>query len=343
LEQDVYRLHLTSPLHVGERGVGMAGTATSVPSDTLFSALCNALLELEGIGWLQDWLDAFLTRPAPFLITSTFPWAGDVLFYPRPMVRIDRGAGAEQDSSEDGKWLKKVTRVSAGGFGRILAGDDLSGEMDEKVNRLAGDLWITAEERGALPSRLDQVWHGPAPVARVALDRTANSSSLYQVGEVRYLDGCGLWFGVRWREPAWKELLEKALSHLGESGIGGERSSGRGQFRWDRWESAHLPEAPTPGGRAVTLALYHPTAEEAEEGALDAAAYRLRPRGGWVGSQAGQGLRGKAVRMLEEGSVIGWTGEAGDLADVTPEGFDAHRVYRYGLAFPVAVGEGGDG
>ncbi len=92
----------------------------------------------------------------------------------------------------------------------------------------------------------------------------------------------------------------------------------------------------------MTLSLYHPTREEVDGGRLGEAYYRLRVRRGWVGSAEGQGLRGKAVRMLAEGSVI-YGGDAGDLVDVTPEGFAAHRVYRYGLAFPIAVEAGHDG
>ena len=166
---------------------------------------------------------------------------------------------------------------------------------------------------------------------------------LYHVGEVWYAENCGLWFAVQWREPAWRDLLEKALSCLGETGIGGERSTGRGQFRWERWEGAEMAAPASSATRAVTLSLYRPTAEEVKAGLLDCASYRFRVRRGWLGSPEGQGWRTKAVRMLAEGSVIENTGDAGDLVDVTPEGFTPHRVYRYGLAFPIAVAEDADG
>lgn len=342
-QQDIYRLHLLSPLHVGERGVGMEETAATVPSDTLFSALCWGLLELEGPGWLDDWLDAFARRPAPLLITSTFPWAGGVRFYPRPMLKIPfSGVYQRPAQHSHGKLLKKITHTSEAIFQRILLGQPLDDERVEE-NILPGGLWITTAEREALPDNMNRIWEIPSPVPRVALDRASNTSSLYHVGEVRYADSCGLWFAVRWREPAWRELLEKALSCLGEAGIGGERSAGRGQFRWERWEGAQLPTATAGGARVVTLSLYHPTAGEVERGLMDGASYRFRVRRGWVGSGAGQGWRTRAVRMLAEGSVIGMADEAGDLVDVTPEGFTAHPVYRYGLAFPIAIAEAADG
>jgi len=51
-------------------------------------------------------------------------------------------------------------------------------------------------------------------------------------------------------------------------------------------------------------------------------------------------LRRKTVRMLGEGAVLHALPERagyGALADATPDAFSAHRVYRYGLAFPVGL------
>ena len=339
-QQDVYRVHPLAPLHLGERGVGMEETAATVASDTLFSALCWAVLELEGPGWLDEWLGAFARQPAPFLITSAFPWAGDIRFYPRPMVPVPVGRATSRSATVR-KRLKKATYVSEQLFERLARGQSVEGEMED-TNFLPGGIWIAAAERDRLPPGLARVWAGPDVVPRVALDRLGSAASLYYVGEVRYSEGCGLWFAVRWREAAWRDVLEKALSCLGEAGIGGERSSGRGQFRWERWEEASIPGAPSPDQLGATLSLYHPTVEEVRGGALEAGSYRLRTRRGWVGSLPGQGWRGKAVRMLVEGSVVG-AAAVGDLTDVTPDGFAAHRVYRYGLAFNVGVGSGHDG
>lgn len=337
---EIYHLHLLSPLHLGERGIGMEESGETVPSDTLFSALCWAVREVEGSGWLEDWLVAFRSGRPPLLLTSAFPFAGDVRFYPRPMLPARGVSDAGAPGTSPGKRLKGVTHVSEGLFRRWVAGESLAAEMDEG-NFLPGGLWISGAESKALPTGISAPWSGPDPVARVALDRRSNASSLYQVGEVRYREGCGLWFGVRWRDDGWRDLLVAALNCLAEAGIGGERSSGRGQFRWDSHEGSSFSSAPS-SARNVTLSLYHPTREEVDGGRLGEAYYRLRVRRGWVGSAEGQGLRGKAVRMLAEGSVI-YGGDAGDLVDVTPEGFAAHRVYRYGLAFPIAVEAGHDG
>ncbi len=343
--QRFYQLRLASPLHLGERGIGMEEAGQTVPSDTLFSALCWGLREVEGTGWLEELLDSFLRGTAPFLLTSTFPWAGDVRFFPRPMLPLP-DPGQEEVPSQPAatphhRRLKGVTFVSEGIFRRWLAGESLIREAAE-ANFLSGGLWISSAERAKLPDGPEEVWTSAPPVPHVALDRVTGASALYHVGELRYGEGCGLWFGVRWGETGWQEPVEAALSCLGEAGIGGERSAGRGQFQWEQQQGECLPAPSSQARRAVTLSLYHPTRLEVAGGSLDDAGYRLRIRRGWLGSPEGQGWRSKAVRMLAEGSAID-AAATGNLADVTPEGFTAHRVYRYGLAFPVGLGVEKDG
>jgi hypothetical protein len=76
------------------------------------------------------------------------------------------------------------------------------------------------------------------------------------------------------------------------------------------------------------------------------AAYDLLLRRGWMSSPDASNLRRKMVRLLGEGAVLhSLPGRAsyGALADATPDIFDparnarGHKVYRYGLAFPVGV------
>ena len=134
-----------SPLHIGERGVGMERRRQPCHR-ILFSALCLALRELEGQGWLDDWLDAFIHGPAPFLITSTFPWAGDVRFYPRPMLNSLFRRLQRPSQHSRGKLLKKTAYTPESIFRRILAGQPLDGEWVEE-NILPGDCGSPLPER----------------------------------------------------------------------------------------------------------------------------------------------------------------------------------------------------
>jgi hypothetical protein len=68
------------------------------------------------------------------------------------------------------------------------------------------------------------------------------------------------------------------------------------------------------------------------------------------GTVRGSGLRRKSVQMFAEGSLLRWPNDGdqsrsrpflGELADVTPDIFTAHPIWRYGLAYPVAFRAGG--
>ena len=89
----------------------------------------------------------------------------------------------------------------------------------------------------------------------------------------------------------------------------------------------------------VTLALYWPTSAELAAGALDGPArFDLVTRYGWLSSPEGRAVRRKEVRMVSEGSLLNPDAvPRGALADTTPDGFTAYRVYRYGLAFSIGA------
>jgi CRISPR type III-A-associated RAMP protein Csm4 len=154
---------------------------------------------------------------------------------------------------------------------------------------------------------------------------------------------------MRWQKD-WQKQGELALQVLGDAGVGGERSAGHGLFRLHGPHPlSGLPD-PTPGGRFLTLSLYYPTEAELKDVVGgDDISYRFQVRRGWMSSPdqvesaedealSGSALRRKAVRMFAEGSILCWPEDKtalGDLADVTPDVFSPHKVWRYGLAWAV--------
>jgi CRISPR-associated protein Csm4 len=207
-----------------------------------------------------------------------------------------------------------------------------------------GRVWITSEERGALPElREPKVLWRSETAPRVTVDRATDASAVYQAGYIRFQPGCGLYLLIRWRDGKVRDLVEQALQALGDAGIGGERSAGHGLFELVASQPMAL-QGPRQGSRCVTLSLYHPTEAEVASVLGDGSAYELETRGGWMASPDEMARRRKAVRMLSEGSVLtGWQPNRvyGDLVEVTPEEADdwkpPHPVYRYGFAFPVAA------
>jgi CRISPR-associated protein Csm4 len=149
---------------------------------------------------------------------------------------------------------------------------------------------------------------------------------------------------VIWRNDEWQERFWEVLQVLGDAGVGGERSTGYGLFTPLEPHPVDLPDV---DGTSRWVALSSCWPLPGQEGILGpGAAYRLENRRGWMDSPDGRNLRRKSAHMLEPGSVLrvlpGHTAYGG-LADVTPEIFDAHVVWRYGLALPVGYdrAEGG--
>src|SRR5690606_32763510 len=172
----------------------------------------------------------------------------------------------------------------------------------------------------------------------VTLDRLSPRSVPFLVGQIRFNQGCGLWLGVEFTDDIWQTRLEGILHHLGDRGIGGERTTGLGAF--DLVHNTKLMNPlPVPLPQStyqVLLSRYHPRRQEMNVLQDDHAAYQLVTIGGWLISPATKALRRRRVTLLAEGSVIG-TPARGDMADVTPDpsGILPHKVYRYGFSLGV--------
>lgn len=337
----VVTLHPSGPLHVG-LFVGQEREAALewVPSDTLFAALVSAWAALGRD--VPALLQGFWDGDPPFLLTSAFPRAGAVRFYPRPWVRPQPGGLLERKRAKSLRW------VSAGIFQRLLGGQSLEGEGGDDNFLHEETVWLTHAERALLPEAVfeeegGRMWKRRV-VPRVAVDRLENRSNLFHAGRVEYAAGCGLWFALRRRsaETSWPDRLDEALDYLGQAGLGGLRSTGHGAFTWEKGAGT-FPEG---GSWAVTLSRYAPRdASELDHTLLadPRTAYRLVLVGGWCRDDRLHPWRRRSVRMVAEGSLLAWKegGVAGHLADATPQGVGAfgpdHRVLRYGYAFPVAV------
>jgi CRISPR-associated protein Csm4 len=372
----LYKLAPRAAFHFGRRGVGVEGSQVYYHADSLFSALCLTLRELdpEDSAAVTRFLDPFPRaggpdRLPPFRLTSAFPYAGDVLFFPKPLLPARLAQEVTQEEAkaqEHGKTLKSVDFVSQALFSAWLNHQPLGGYLDSANLLHGGELWVTPAERERLEVFRDglggeiRLWEVDA-VPRVTVDRVTNKSAVYQAGRVRYQqssDGehrAGLWVLVEWPggdpDKATLATLTETFKVLGDSGLGGERSAGYGQFDLEGPSDFDGLDIQGLGERWLTLAPYHPRRNEVGGGGVlgEHCAYALLIRRGWVASPEGMSYRRPLVRMLGEGSVLhhpaaGPRESYGGLADVTPEIMDpdeggaGHKVWRYGVAFPVPVG-----
>jgi CRISPR-associated protein Csm4 len=364
-----YPLRFSGGLHVGTRGVNLEEAGLSIPSDTLYAAVLDALRR-SGVD-LDAFARAYFADP-PFLLTSAFPFAGDVRFYPMP---ADIARRIAPDAAEKyGKRLGRIRYLSEGLLNEILSKGRLDGwlfpesetETPKTGVTLQGHaLWMKVDEIARLPKQFQRserqrhalprliVWK-TARVPRVAIDRTTSASNIFQAGKVEFAEGCGLWFGVHWRRPdaqfdgtKFQDVFTTAMNILKADGLGGERTMGYGSFRFEAGQSVSWKDAQA-GEMAYLLSRYHPRSEETLTGLNDPqAAYHLTPVAGWLRTFDGAAQRRKRVFLVEEGSLVrAGEGVMGEAVDVRPVYESApgvpHPVYRVGLALTLAwPSEGG--
>ncbi len=254
--------------------------------------------------------------------SSAFPFLEQIYFLPRPL-----------DLDMPGWELKKAKRlryIEHGLFCKYL----LNGQL-EKVD-LQG--YPTEASAGfLLPLAYAQRrLYQEEEIPRVALDSVSSNSNVYYFNQLRFFPNSGLYCLVRRTDELWP-LLQGCWRVLGDEGLGGDRSSGKGLFQVEFPGEMEFPEI-TQLGAVVLLGLYYPTVSESAK--LDSS-YNLMQRAGYIYSPDEQNQRRQTVRMLAEGSVIYEPlSPNGQIVDVTPPGFTAHRVWRDGRAFAVAAAGG---
>ena len=317
-----YHLNFRSPLHLGRRGVGLEETETSIPADTLFSAICQTWRTFYGEERLTDFLDQYETGE-PFLLTSAFPFASNTRFFPKPLIDLKVNADDER------KKLKKVRFLSERRFRQIVNGESIAFDPDDLIND--GQLWIHGDDK--CPPTVWTTDKRP----RVTLDRQSSTSEIWHLGGVKFHENCGLWFAAKFDAEETQTQIETILRVLGDTGIGGERSAGYGIF--DLHSEPTESESERETDRFVTLSPICPRDADELDRLIQGndVGYTLEERSGWIGSAEGNGLRRQQVWMFAEGSVLAGNGaRVGRLVDLKPDACP-HPVWRYAYAWPIKI------
>jgi CRISPR-associated protein Csm4 len=339
-ERRIVRLHFRSALHLGVdvHGIGIEDSRRIAHSDTLFSCLINSYAELHSgdVGAVEKLLEPFRDGNPPFRISSAFPFQMRTphkaeYYLPKPMIAppiFYDSAEGQWAKQEYGKLVRNNALVPMDTFHRWLRGET---ENLHALEEQDIDSFCTREVR-----------------PQHARDRLTDATTIYHTGLVHFLGRSGLYFLIELNDMDlldW-DAFEAILRHAGINGLGGRRSTGNGVFdvaddtiiELDRkWKD--LFDLPEQNG-FINLSLYLP---EKFDG-LASVAYQLVPRRGWCySSVAPKQMKRKAVTMFGEGSVFR-NELKGALADVTPEEFTVHKLYRYGIpiSLPIKILEADD-
>jgi CRISPR-associated protein Csm4 len=341
----LFRLNFgRNPVHFGELGIGMEETSERIHSDTLFSAWVSAYARLFGKDAVEELLKQFTTEKEPlFRLSSTFIYRqvnGKIIYYlPRP---LQRPMNYPEDDFEFAKEYKKLNYLPLEIWQRWYQGDGWTNSDEEELKAKAkkGDK-IDGELTKAGTFDYGEAFQ-KGKVPKIAVDRVTRATNIYNTGIVKYQDNSGLYFLVKFSNPEFENTFLTVLQFLGEEGIGGERSSGAGQFEVEPSELTSDWQQLIKFDQGnfhslISLFWEHPFPNSY----LENASYELQKRGGWISSSpSGSQRRRQSVQMFVEGSVFP-VKPMGKLADVTPDGFTSHNVYRSGisLSLPIKITE----
>ena len=322
MEYKIYRMIPVSPFHIGVKEGSLEKTMYYIHSDTLFGGICSAYRLLYGRDELESLLEEFKESP-PFMISSAFPYVDDIYFLPIPRsINLTKYVDKEYI-----KRFKKIEFVSKQMLEDFIK-NDFSLDVD---NILQGKFLVNNEERERLEkNNIKRIWFDKE-VPRVSIDRINSSSNIYYFGEIYYNKGCGLYFLVDFIKKDYSNKLEAAIRLLGDEGIGGDRSYGRGLFKLEddglSWD--------LESGFFITLSLYLPMDDEIDM--VRDGFYEIERRSGWVYSPEWRGARERFIRMFREGSTF--RGNKKIYGDLIKVGAGEYDVYRYGYAFPLYIGD----
>jgi len=178
-------------------------------------------------------------------------------------------------------------------------------------------------------------------IPRVGINRLTNhpDERYFHFTQIHYDASTSLFFLADLRDETLWKRFKAVWRFLGDEGLGGDRSVGKGLFELPTFEEITL-NTPHDHNARMVLSLFYPAVDEAK--LLDGAWYELIDRKGYVFSPDVQSLKRQGVRLFSEGSVFRVKDRLkGKLVDVTPEIFKRHKVYRSGVALCVPCRDNG--
>ncbi len=333
---NVYKLHFTSPIHIGDERLDYGSSQKYLHSDSMYAALTSVLAS---VGYTIP-TDGDLG----FQISSLFPFYQEskdkkaLFFFPK----LKKQRVSPPKFQEIAKQIKKVEWIDFESFTSLINGGDyLYADLDLTQKCLKSN-FFTKEN---LPA--DGFIHSEVvprvQVPRYGIEGAATDAEPFYMERVFFKDNSGLFFIATGDNL---DLLDSALQILKNEGIGTDRTIGQGFFdlETDILEINHA-ESDT----VTNLSLYCPESKEQLSQLLlenreNAIAYDFKKRGGWITTAPFNTFRKNSVYMFTEGGIFNYSKQAavfsmGAIVDLKPASVKGlnHSVFRSGKAIFIPV------
>lgn len=323
----VYKLHFTTPLHLGDERDDYSISLKTFHSDAMYAALTSCLAKI-GKEIPED-------GDLGFSISSLFPFyqKGDenaVLFFPKLLKQ----KLPDLEDISDAKKVKKVAWLDLLNFQKLINGESLF-DGNQNIESIK-DEFLTNE-------KIDEKFISSQVSPRVTVSRDhSEDAKPFYMDRIYFKDKSGLFFVAH----GDTSMLEVALNVLQHEGIGTDRNVGNGFFEYNKEEI----ELEIPQSDFVTnLSMFCPESEEQLSQMLNSndVAYDFMKRGGWITTNPFNTLRKNTIHMFSPASVFKTEKVSseisikGKIVDLKPEadlGID-HPIWRNGksLFIPVII------
>ena len=323
----IFKLHFSSPLHIGDRHEDDGNSLKTIHSDTLYAALLACLAKI-GHSISED-------GDLGVVISSLFPYfqrnkdSKPVYFLPMPM----RARPIELNDVSMVKKVKKVQWVDAPLYERILSGEDLSDNYFTYIQ----ESYLTKEQLPEDVNGSKEFVKSEVSQRVKIVNRTGKEDAEpYYVDKILFKYESGLYFIVQGNT----DMLEIALKVLSIEGIGTDRNVGYGFFDFSKDELSI--EFPKQANHQVSLSLFIPESKDQLNKLMDSedVAYDFTRRGGWITTSPYTTLRKNAIYGFLPGSVFSLKDDEtcsviGKIVNLKPEVGELtpnHPIWRNGKA-----------
>ena len=321
----VFKLHFTSPVHLGDMRDDYGISLKTIASDTMYAALISCLAKMGKT--IPENGDLGCT------ISSLFPFyqkdkeTNAVLFFPKPLRQT---LPTSETAVKERKKIKKVAWLDAKYFSKILKGGQLFEE--ETIEKLNGE-YLTDEE-------IEKDFVSSQVYARVTVSRDGQEDAKpFYMDRVIFKDYSGLYFIANGDTT----LLESALKLLQTEGIGTDRNVGNGYFEYE--PSAIELDIPDDAEHVVSMSSFVPESKEQLEALLDSndVAYDFQRRGGWITTPPHNTFRKNVIYAFTAASVFKSTSVGLEIKgkvdiDLNPDVLqNEHPIWRCGRALFIPI------
>lgn len=283
----IYKLHFTSPLHIGDARDDYGVSLKTITSDTMYAALISCLAKLGKEVPQNGDLGCAISNLFPFYQKGK--GTNSVLFFPKPLKQT---LPTSEKAIAERKKIKKVAWLDSEHFSKILKGEQL---FDERTidNAIQGE-YLTSQTIDK-----DFVVSQVSPRVKVSRDGQENAVPFY-MDRIMFKDYSGLFFIA----TGDTSLLEDAMKLLQYEGIGTDRNVGNGYFEYE--DDSFEIEIPDNAEYQMSLSMFIPESKEQLQSMLDSdeIAYDFQRRGGWITTPPHNTLRKKYVYAFTAGSVF---------------------------------------